>query len=312
MERGNLTVVREFVLLGLSISPGQQRPLSVLFLCMYAVSTLGNSLVILATGCDSRLHLPMYFLLGNLSFADVCFTSTVVPQMVVNILTDTHTISFANCLTQLFFFIAFVNMDSFLLCAMAYDRYAAICNPLRYTAVMSPRLCVRLVAVLWTVACLHALLHTALMARLSFCASNIIRHFFCDLSPLLQLSCSDVSLNIRVIFTVGGLLALTPLTCILLSYGLIVSTILKVTSAQGRQRAFSTCGCHLSVVVLFYGTAIAVYFSPSSFRTPESDTLSAVMYTVVTPMLNPFIYTLRNRDMKRALHKMLCRLPTFR
>ncbi|XP_003802719.1 olfactory receptor 1C1-like [Otolemur garnettii] len=308
MEKRNLTIIREFVLLGLTSSPEHQYPLSALFLCMYLVTVLGNMLIILTTGFDSGLRSPMYFFLSNLAFVDICFTSTTVPKMVVNILTDRRTISFAGCLTQFFFFSSFVNMDSLLLCVMAYDRYAAIGHPLHYTTIMNPRLCVQLVAGLWVVTYLHALLHTILITRLSFCVSNVIHHFFCDLNPLLQLSCSDISFNVLLIFIIGGLLALTPLVCILISYVLIFSTILKITSTEGKQRAFSTCGCHLSVVVLFYGTAIAVYFRPSSSHTPESDTLSAVMYSVVTPMLNPFIYTLRNRAMKRALQKMFCRV----
>uniref|UniRef100_A0A673TY07 Olfactory receptor n=1 Tax=Suricata suricatta TaxID=37032 RepID=A0A673TY07_SURSU len=307
METGNRTVIKEFVLLGLSGSAEQQHFLSVLFLCMYVITLSGNMLIILVVGFDSHLHLPMYFFLSNLAFVDICFTSTTTPQMIVNILTDTQTISFVGCLSQLFFFISFVNMDSLLLCVMAYDRCVAVCHPLHYTAIMNLHFCVQLVVGLWIVTYLHALLHTLLMARLHFCASNIIHHFFCDLNPLLELSCSDISLNMVVIFTVGGLLALTPLICILVSYVLIFSTILKITSTQGKQRAFSTCGCHLSVVVLFYGTASAVYFNPSSSFIPESDTLLAIMYTVVTPMLNPFIYSLRNSDMKRALRKMLSR-----
>ncbi|XP_011945128.1 PREDICTED: olfactory receptor 1C1 [Cercocebus atys] len=311
MEKRNLTVVREFVLLGLPSSAEQQHLLSVLFLCMYLATTLGNMLIIVTIGFDSRLHSPMYFFLSNLAFVDICFTSTTVPQMVVNILTGTKTISFAGCLSQLFFFVTFVNMDSLLLCVMAYDRYVAICHPLHYTATMNLCLCVQLMAGLWLVTYLHALLHTVLTARLSFCASNIIHHFFCDLNPLLQVSCSDISFNVMIIFAVGGLLAITPLVCILISYGIIFSTVLKITSTQGKQRAVSTCSCHLSVVVVFYGTAIAVYFSPSSSHTPESDSVSTIMYSVVAPMLNPFIYTIRNRDMKRGLQKMLFKCTVF-
>ncbi|XP_006894074.1 PREDICTED: olfactory receptor 1C1-like [Elephantulus edwardii] len=311
MERGNLTVIREFVLLGLSSSAKQQHFLSILFLCMYLVTVSGNMLIILGIVSDSYLHSPMYFFLSKLAFVDICFISTTVPRMVVNTFTGTHTISFAGCLTQLYFFISFVNMDSLLLCVMAYDRYVAICNPLHYTTLMNPRFCVQLVSGLWVVTFLHALLHTALMARLSFCDSNIIHHFFCDLNVLLQLSCSDVSCNVIVIFTVGSLVALTPLICILISYAFIFFTIMKITSTQGKQKAFSTCGCHLSVVVLFYGTASAVYFSPSSSHTPRKDTLSAIMYTIVTPMLNPFIYSLRNKDMKKALQKAFCKGVVF-
>ncbi|XP_021548018.1 olfactory receptor 1C1 [Neomonachus schauinslandi] len=311
METRNLTVIKESILLELPGSAEQQYFLCMLFLCMYLMIVSVNMLIILVAGFNSHLHLPMYFFLSNLAFVDICFSSTTVPQMTVNILTDTQTIYFVECLSQLFFFIAFVNMDSLLLCVMAYDRYVAICHPLHYIAIMNPRLCVWLVAGLWLVTYLHALLHTVLMAHLSFCASNSIHHFFCDLNPLLQLSCSDISLNVMVIFIVGGLLVLTSLICILISYGLILCTILKITYIQGKQRAFSTCGCHLSVVVLFYGTASAVYFSPSSSFLPKSDTILALMYTLVTPMLNPFIYSLRNSDMKRALQKMLCKGACF-
>ncbi|XP_047393547.1 olfactory receptor 1C1-like [Sciurus carolinensis] len=306
MEKGNLTATRELVLLGLPGSSAHPHVLATLFLCMYLVAVLGNTLMVLAVRSDSRLHSPMYLLLGHLAFVDVCFVSTTVPKMAVNLLTGTSTIALAGCLAQLFFFISFVNMDSLLLCAMAYDRYVAICHPLRYAALVSPRFCLRLVAGLWALAGLHALLHTLLMARLSFCASNVIRHFFCDLHPLLQLSCSDVSLNVLVILSVGAPLALTPLAGILTSYGLILCTVLKLTSARGKQRAFSTCSGHLSLVVLFYSSATAVYFSPASPHTPEGDALSAAVYAVVTPMLNPFLYSLRNREVKVALQKVLC------
>ncbi|XP_023408879.1 olfactory receptor 1C1-like [Loxodonta africana] len=204
-------------------------------------------------------------------------------------------------------------MDSLLLCVMAYDRYVTICYPLHYTTLMNSHLCVQLVAGLSVVTYLYALLHTALIACLSFCASNIIPYFFCDLNSLLQLSCSDISFSVVVIFTVGSLLALTPLICILISYGFIFSTILRITSTQGKQRAFSTCGYHLSVVVLSYGTASTFSFSlsPFSFHIPERDTLSAIIYTMVTTLLNPFIYSLRNKDMKRALQKIFCKGRVF-
>ncbi|XP_004469702.2 olfactory receptor 1C1-like [Dasypus novemcinctus] len=311
MERRNFTVISEFVLLGFSNSEEEQRLLTLLFFSMYLITISGNMVIVLAITCDSQLHSPMYFFLSNLAFVDICYTSTTVPQMVVNTLTDTKTISFSGCLTQLFFFISFVNMESFLLCVMAYDRFVAICHPLHYTNIMNPHLCVQLVAGLWVVTYFHALLHTVLMAHLSFCASNVVHHFFCDLNPLLQLSCSDVFFNKVIIYVVGAPLALTPFVCILISYVFIFFTILKVISTQGKHRAFSTCGSHLSVVMLCYGTAIAVYFSPSSSHNSVRDILSSVMYNIVTPMLNPFIYSLRNKDMKRALMKILCKCTAF-
>uniref|UniRef100_UPI003753E818 consOR1 n=1 Tax=synthetic construct TaxID=32630 RepID=UPI003753E818 len=306
MEGENQSSVSEFLLLGLSSQPEQQNLLFALFLSMYLVTVLGNLLIILAISSDSHLHTPMYFFLSNLSFTDICFSSVTVPKMLVNIQTQSKSISYAGCLTQMYFFIAFGNLDSFLLAVMAYDRYVAICHPLHYTTIMSPRLCVLLVALSWVLSNLHALLHTLLMARLSFCASNEIPHFFCDLSPLLKLSCSDTHVNELVIFTEGLLVIVTPFLCILVSYVRIVSTVLKIPSAKGKWKAFSTCGSHLTVVSLFYGTIIGVYFQPLSTYSVK-DTVATVMYTVVTPMLNPFIYSLRNKDMKGALRKLLSR-----
>ncbi|XP_075384149.1 olfactory receptor 1f45-like [Tenrec ecaudatus] len=304
MSGANQSTVSEFLLLGLSRQPQQQQLLFVLFLSMYLVTVLGNLLIILAISMDSRLHTPMYFFLSNLSFMDVCFTSTTIPKMLSSHILASQTISYSGCLTQLYFLIVFADMDNFLLAVMAYDRYVAVCHPLHYTTKMTHQFCALLVTGSWLTASLNALLHTLLMARLSFCEDNRIPHFFCDVS-LLKLSCSDTYLNEMMILIVAGLIMISPFICILISYILIGCAVLRIPSTKGKWKAFSTCGSHLAVVSLFYGTIIALYFNPSSSHSAETDTAATVMYTVVTPMLNPFIYSFRNKDMKGALRKMV-------
>ncbi|XP_052050241.1 olfactory receptor 1361-like [Apodemus sylvaticus] len=313
MSSINQSSVSEFLLLGLSRQPQQQQLLFLLFLIMYLATVLGNLLIILAISTDSHLHTPMYFFLSNLSFVDVCFSSTSVPKVLANHILRSQTISFSGCLTQLYFLSVFAEMDNFLLAVMAYDRFVAICHPLHYTTKMTHQLCALLVVESWVVANLNALLHTLLMARLSFCGDNIIPHFFCDVTRLLKLSCSDTHLNDLMILYVTGLIMLAPFVCILVSYILIACAVLRVSSTGGRWKAFSTCGSHLAVVFLFYGTIISLYFNPLSSHSPGRDMAAAMMYTVVTPMLNPFIYSLRNRDMKGALRKVLTmRFPSKR
>ncbi|XP_059004954.1 olfactory receptor 1G1 [Mustela lutreola] len=301
----NLTSISEFYLLGLSEQPEQQEVLFGLFLSMYLVTVAGNLLIILAIIADAHLHTPMYFFLANLSLADACFMSTTVPKMLANIWIQNHVISYAGCLSQLYFFMLFVMLEAFLLAVMAYDRYVAICHPLHYIMVMSPGLCVLLVSASWIMNALHSLLHTLLMNSLSFCADHKIPHFFCDINPLLSLSCTDPFINELVIFTIGGLAGLVCVLCLIISYTHIFSTILKIPSTQGKQKAFSTCSSHLSVVSLFFGTSFCVYFSPPSTRSAQKGTVASVMYTVVTPVLNPFIYSLRNRDIKSSLRKLI-------
>ncbi|XP_004423811.1 PREDICTED: olfactory receptor 1N2-like [Ceratotherium simum simum] len=304
MDRINQSSVSEFLLLGLSERPEQQPLLFGIFLGMYLVTVMGNLLIILAIGFDPHLHTPMYFFLANLSFADGCFSSTIVPKMLVNIQTHNQTISYVECLAQMHFFMTFGALDDFLLGVMAYDRYVAISKPLQYTTLMSPLVCVLLLTACWVLTNLAALLHTLLMARLSFCAGNTIHHFFCDMVPLLKLSCSDTCTNQIALFTVGSMILTGPLFLIILSYAHIISTIFRVPSASSRQKTFSTCGSHLTVVFLFYGAAIGVYLCPPSSHSGGKDRVAAVFYTVVTPMLNPFIYSLRNKDMKPALRRL--------
>ncbi|XP_075415652.1 olfactory receptor 1L6-like [Tenrec ecaudatus] len=308
MLTGNQSHLTEFLLLGLTTDPKQQMWLFAIFLAMYLINVVGNSVIIAAIRGDVCLHTPMYFFLSNLSLADICFTTVIVPAMLVNMITQRKTITFGQCLTQMYFFVAFGTTDSFLLAAMAIDRYVAICNPLHYTTTMSPRRCLLLVVVSWVVSHLHSLTHTVLMARLSFCGSNIIHHFFCDVQPLLTLSCSDTSVNELVTFTEGSFVLMSSLIFIIVSYVYIARAVLRVPSGGGRYKVFSTCGSHLTVVALFYGTIISVYIRPSSTYSVTKDRVVTVIYTVATPMLNPFIYSLRNKDMKQALRKLTGRV----
>ncbi|CAO2642871.1 Olfactory receptor 1361 [Lemmus lemmus] len=273
---------------------------------MYLVTISGNLLIILVVSCDPHLHTPMYFFLANLSSVDICFSSVTVPKALVNHMVGSKSISYIECMTQIYFFITFINMDGFLLSVMAYDRYVAICHPLHYTLMMRPRLCVLLVAISWIITNLHALLHTLLMVRLTFCSHNAVPHFFCDPYLVLKLSCSDTFINDLMVFTVGGLVFLTPFTCIIVSYAYIFSKVLKLQSAHGIRKALSTCGSHLTVVSLFYGSILGIYMHPSSTYTVQ-DTMATVIFTVVTPMVNPFIYSLRNRDIKGVLRKIMLR-----
>uniref|UniRef100_F6TBU0 Olfactory receptor n=1 Tax=Monodelphis domestica TaxID=13616 RepID=F6TBU0_MONDO len=300
----NKTSVSEFLLLGLPIRPQQQVLFYILFLSMYLTTVLGNLLIIFLIRLDSHLHTPMYFFLSHLAFTDVCFSSVTTPKMLMDMQTGSQTIPYGGCISQMYFFILFTDLDSFLLTAMAYDRYIAICHPLHYTTIMSQSLCSLLVVGSWILSCASSLTHTLLLARLSFCEEHTIAHYFCDLAALLKLSCSDTFLNELVIFTVGVAIITLPLICILVSYIHIIATILKIPSTKGICKALSTCGSHLSVVSLYYGTIIGQYFFPSSSNSNFKDIISAMMYTVVTPMLNPFIYSLRNRDIHGALKKV--------
>ncbi|XP_004594107.2 olfactory receptor 1P1-like [Ochotona princeps] len=307
MERENGTGLFEFLLWGLSERPAQQRVLFLLFLWMYVVTVAGNLLIVLAISTNERLHTPMYFFLASLSWTDILFISTTVPKALASIHTHSRAISYLGCLAQLYFFLTFGDMDIFLLATMAYDRYAAICHPLHYKVIMSLRRCVLLVTTCWVLTTLVAMTHTFLISRLSFCTTKVIPDFFCDLGPLMKVACSDTRANELVLLFLGGAVILIPFLLILASYSRIVATILRVPSAQGKRKAFSTCGSHLAVVALFFGTVIRAYLCPSSSssNSVEEDTAAAVMYTVVTPLLNPFIYSLRNKDMKQALGRLL-------
>ncbi|XP_015990470.1 olfactory receptor 1G1-like [Rousettus aegyptiacus] len=308
MKPGNHTFdVSEFLLLGLSEQQGKQPLLFGIFLGMYLVTVVGNIVIILAIGSDPHLHTPMYFFLATFSLTDLCLSSTTVPKMLVNIQAHRRTITYTGCLSQIYFFLWFIGLDVFLLAVMAYDRLVAICYPLRYTLVMNPKCCILLVVMSLILTHSYSLTHTLLLAQLSFCTDNIIPHFFCELLPLLKLSCSDTYANQCVLIYWGGALTILIPLLIIISYVRIVAAIVNVPSARGKWKAFSTCGSHLSAVCLFYVSAIGVYFIPSTANSASKDRIAAVMYAVVTPMLNPFIYSLRNKDMKNALGRLLSR-----
>ena len=310
MTGRNQTTISEFLLLGLPIKSEHQNLFYTLFLAMYVTTVLGNLLILVLICLDPHLHTPMYLFLSNLSFSDLCFSSVTMPKLLQNMQSQDLSIPYAGCLTQMYFFLFFADLEDFLLVAMAYDRYVAICFPLHYTTIMSPRLCLFLVVLSWILTTFHAMLHTLLMARLHFCEDNVIPHFFCDMSALLKLSCSDTRVNELVIFIMGGLILVIPFLLIITSYARIVSSTLKVPSARGIRKAFSTCGSHLTVVSLFYGTIIGLYLCPSAHNSTVKETVMSMMYTVVAPMLNPFIYSLRNRDMKGALGRVFWRKKT--
>ena len=307
METRNQTRVSYFILLGFSQDSENQPILFGLFLSMYLVTVLGNLLIILAVSSDSHLHTPMYFFLCNLSFVDICFTSTTVPKMLLNIQTQSKAISYIGCLIQVYFFVVFIGMDNFLLTVMAYDRYVAICHPLHYMVNMNLHFCSFLVLVSWFITLCVSLVHILLMRRLTFCAGTEIPHFFCELSQILKEACSDTIINNVFMYMIVALLGVIPLTGILYSYSQIVSSLMRISSVGGKYKAFSTCGSHLTVVSLFYGTSLEVYLSSAVTHSSQRSLAASVMYTVVTPMLNPFIYSLRNKDGKGALGRLLNR-----
>ncbi|XP_005588319.3 olfactory receptor 7C2 [Macaca fascicularis] len=309
MERGNQTEVGNFLLLGFSEDSDMQLLLYGLFLSMYLVTITGNLLIILTISSDSHLHTPMYFFLSNLSFADICFTSTTVPKMLGTIQTQSKMITFAGCLTQIFFFTAFGCLDNLLLTVMAYDRFVAICHPLHYLIIMNPRLCGLLVLGSWYISVMGSLLETLTILRLSFCTNMEIPHFFCDPSEVLKLSCSDTFINNIVMYFMTIVLGVFPLSGILFSYSQIFSSILRVSSARGLHKAFSTCGSHLSIVSLFCGTGLGVYLSSAATPSSRRSLMASVMYSMVTPMLNSFIYSLRN--MKGSLGRLLLRATSL-
>ncbi|XP_030400892.1 olfactory receptor 1361-like [Gopherus evgoodei] len=307
MDSTNSSIHPDFLLLGFSSHPGQEHLLFSLFLCMYLLNLLGNLLILLLTRSDPRLRgSPMYFFLSHLSLVDVCFTSTIMPKMLANLRARGQGIPYTGCLVQMYFFVAFAITENFLLGVIALDRYLAICRPLRYAVLMSPLRRQALVGSSWLLAHLHSLLHTLLMSQLSFCGHTRLPHFFCDFQPLLALACSRKRLNELLSFLEGGVLVIGPFLLIVLSYARILWDVLRVP--ERRRKAFQTCGAHLAVVGLFYGTAISVYFRPLTSYSGDRDKLATVMYTVVTPTLNPFIYSLRNQDIKAALRQSLGRL----
>ncbi|XP_020009058.1 olfactory receptor 7G2-like [Castor canadensis] len=308
MESANQTDIVEFLLLGLSDDPEVQSILYGVFLSIYFVTVLGNLLIILAINSDTHLHNPMYSFLSKLSLADICISSSTIPKMVVNIQTQNNSISYTGCLTQAFFVLLFAGLENCLLSAMAYDRYVAICHPLSYTVIMNTSLCGLIILLSLFISIVNALLLSLMVLPLSFCKDIEIPHFFCELAQIIKLSCSNTFINNILIYVAAFLFGGIPLSGIIFSYTQIVSSILRIPSVKGRYKVFSTCGSHLSVVSLFYGTGLGVYISSAVTDSPKKTAEASLMYSVVTQMLNPFIYSLRNKDMKEALRKLISKI----
>ncbi|NXE99584.1 O10C1 protein, partial [Menura novaehollandiae] len=305
---GNQTSVLVFVIMGFSHRKDMKVIFFILFLCLYIITVLENLIILLVINMDPVLHTPMYFFLRNLSLLEICYISVTLPRMLVSLLSGDTSISFAGCAAQMYFFLFFGATECCLLAAMAYDRYRAICNPLLYTEIMNKKVCMQLAASSWICGNLVALGHTTFIFSLPFCGSNMINHFFCEIQPVLMLVCGDTYWNEIQIILAAAFVILTPFVLILVSYGLIISSILKIKSAKGRYKAFSTCFSHITVVTLFYGTAVSIYIRPKSSYSLDVDKVLSLFYSVVTPVLNPIIYSLRNREMKEALFKMRVKL----
>uniref|UniRef100_A0A803TQX3 Olfactory receptor n=2 Tax=Anolis carolinensis TaxID=28377 RepID=A0A803TQX3_ANOCA len=302
----NQTNHPDIVLLSLSSQFEQQGLFFLIFLLVYMLCLLGNLLIVVLVHFDDHLlHTPMYFFLSHLSLVDSFFVSTTVPKILSNLISQTKTISYRGCLTQMYFFLTLGNTDNFLLACMAYDRYVAICHPLHYTTVMSHKVCVFLVSGSWIFSSLHSLLYTLLISRLSFCNSWEIPYLFCDVYPLLDISCSDTRLIKILALTEGMVDILGPFALIVISYACIFHTAMKVPMAGCQRKAFSTCGPHLAVVVLFYGTVSCLYFQPTSAYSAQKGTFISLLYAVLTPTLNPFIYSLRNNDIMASMARLL-------
>ncbi|XP_004443925.1 PREDICTED: olfactory receptor 8K3-like [Ceratotherium simum simum] len=304
MDKHNHTVLKEFILMGITDLPELQAPLFLLFLIIYIISVVGNLGMVILTKMNSRLQTPMYFFLRHLALLDLGYSTAVGPKMLVNFVVNQNTIPYNWCATQLAFFILFIISELFILSAMAYDRYVAICNPLLYTVVMSQRVCWVLVAVPYLYSAFLSLITTIKIFISSFCGYNIISHFYCDSLPLLTLLCSStLEIELMILFFSAFNLVSSLLT-VLVSYILILKAILRMNSAEGRHKAFSTCGSHLTVVVVLYATLFFMYVQPKSSHSFDTDKMASVFYTLVIPMLNPMIYSLRNKEVKGALNRI--------
>ncbi|XP_072494378.1 olfactory receptor 5B21-like [Notamacropus eugenii] len=302
---GNSTAVTEFILFGLTDNPKLHLPLFLVFLFIYLLTLVGNLGMMVLIYSDSRLHTPMYFFLCNLSFVDVGYSSAVAPKVAASLYSGNKVISYSECATQFFFFVGFCTSECYILAAMAYDRHAAVCKPLHYTTTMTTSVCICLVITSYTFGFFNAFIHAGETFSLSFCNSNVVHHFFCDIPPLLALSCSDTHILELISFFVIGFNVLFTLLVILISYLFISISILRMHSAEGRQKAFSTCASHLTAVSIFYGALIFMYLQPGSSHSMDTDKIASVFYTMVIPMLNPMIYSLRNKEVKNAVIKMI-------
>ena len=304
----NQTSVTEFLLLGVTDIQELQPLLFVLFLAIYLVIVAGNGAILMVVISEPRLHSPMYFFLGNLSCLDICYSTVTLPKMLGNFLSSHKEISFWGCISQLHFFHFLGSTEALLLAVMAFDRFVAICKPLRYTLIMNPRVCTQMAVTVWIIGFFHALMHSIMTSRLHFCGSNHIHHFFCDIKPLLKLACGNIELNQWLLNTVTGTIAMGPFFLTLLSYGYIITHLsFKTHSCSMLHKALSTCASHFMVVVLFFAPVVFTYIRPTSGSSMDQDRIIAIMYSVVTPVLNPLIYTLRNKQVKGALRRVIRR-----
>ncbi|XP_070592434.1 olfactory receptor 5AP2-like [Erythrolamprus reginae] len=301
----NQTTVTEFILVGFMDHPDLQIPLFIIFLLIYLIILMGNFGIIIVTKIDARLHTPMYFFLRNLSIVDIGYSTAIAPKLLTTLVMEHSTISFRGCTTQFFFFFVLVTTEACLLAVMAYDRLVAICYPLQYFVVMSKKLCTLLVVAAYACGFVNSAVHTIVIFTLNFCNSNRINHFFCDAPPMLQLSCSDTHFARFVIFNASTAVGLTTFLAVLISYIAIVIAILKISSTQGRYKAFSTCTSHLITVTIFFGAAIFMYVGPGSSFSLDKDKIISIFYTLVISSLNPFIYSLRNKEVKVAISRIL-------
>nr|XP_001081969.2 olfactory receptor 10A7-like [Macaca mulatta]XP_005539591.2 olfactory receptor 10A7-like [Macaca fascicularis] len=305
----NFTVT-EFVFLGLSSEPKMQLILFIMFLFFYLSTVAGNVIIIIIIQMEPCLQTPMYFFLTNLSFLDICYTSTNVPQMLSNLVGKRNTIPFSSCATQMYFSLSFGMIECVLLGVMAYDRYVAICHPLHYTFIMDQNTCIQLAVISWSSSFLSSMVINVLMLSLPYCGPNILNHFFCEVPSVLSLACTDTSFTELVVFIFSIIIVFIPFLLITVSYVRILQSLLRMRSASGRYKALSTCTSHLTVVTLFYGTAIFMYMRPQSRSSWAGSKIIAVFYTVITPMLNPLIYSLRNQDVKGALRRAIAKWRT--
>ncbi|XP_012873605.1 PREDICTED: olfactory receptor 12-like [Dipodomys ordii] len=301
----NYSEITEFILLGFRTAPRLQILLFFVFLVIYMAIVVGNVSMVLVISMDSKLQTPMYFFLRNLSYLDLCYSTVIAPKTLANFLSNEKKISYNGCATQFFFFALFVTTEGFLLSVMAFDRFSAICSPLLYHVNMSHKVCVQLVTGSYLGGCINSIVQTGFTFSLSFCGENRLDHFFCDVPALIGISCSDTFVNEIVLFILSALIIISTTTVIVVSYGYILSTVLKIPSTQGRRKTFSTCGSHLAVVSIFYGTVFFMYAQPGALSSPEQSKIVAVFYTLIIPMLNPLIYSLRNRDVKDAVKRII-------
>ncbi|XP_049495308.1 olfactory receptor 8B12-like [Panthera uncia] len=308
MAADNASFVTEFILAGLTDEPELQMPLFFLFLGFYMVTVVGNLGLITLTGLNSHLHIPMYFFLFNLSFIDFSFSTAIIPKMLMSFVSKKNIISYAGCMTQLFFFCFFVFSESYILSAMAYDRYVAICKPLLYMVTVSSQVCLLLLLGVYGMGVLGAVAHTGNILFLTFRSDNLVNHYMCDILPLLELSCNSSYINVLIVFIVVTIGIGVPIVAIFISYGFIISSIFHISSTEGRSKAFSTCSSHIIAVSLFFGSGAFMYLKPPSILPLDQGKVSSLFYTIVVPMFNPLIYNLRNKDVKVALRKTVGRI----